>query len=351
MRKGLPAKLALTDADDTRYDFKNIVTSNADGSPRGGLVAPVFSNLVTGNASMNVTVGAFAAVAIRDGGCVLLANDGPVNVLIGAAPVSNSRIDLIVARQNDASATVSSPDANNTPILYVVAGTAAPVPSAPALPAGSVEVGRITVAAGNTTTNAMVISQTTEYTVAPGADVPFRTATALLAWSNARNGQQAFALDENATYLRVAGAWKLWDRAAYAFTPALANLNPGATGTNQAWVTVSNGWAKVRGIIILGGAGLAVGSSPTISIPFSAIPLGGVSATAATPLGLASFVDNGSRSHPGSMALSSGSTTTVTPQVWSTSLAQVSSGAVTAAAPFTWVAGDQLQYQYEFEIA
>lgn len=212
MRKGLPAKLALTDADDTRYDFRNLVVSNADGSPRGGVTAPIGTNLVTGTATMNVSVGSFAAVAVRDGGVILLANDGPVNVLIDAAPVSNSRWDLICARQDDASSTVTTPDADNLAKLYVVKGTAGATPAVPALPAGSVEIGRVLVTTGDTNTNAMTVAQTNTYTAGAGGSVPFRSLAALQAWTTARSGQRANIFADPATvkngdYVWSGGAW------------------------------------------------------------------------------------------------------------------------------------------------
>lgn len=213
MRKGLPAKLALTDADDTRYDFRNLVVSNADGSPRGGVTAPVGTNLVTGTATMNVSVGAFAAVAVRDGGVILLANDGPVNVLIDAAPVSNSRWDLICARQDDASSTVTTPDADNLAKLYVVKGTAGATPAVPALPAGSVEVGRVQASAGDTNTNAMVIAQTQVYTSGVGGAIPFRTRGDLNAWTPGsdfgapRRGQRAIVLADPLNYNDLEYVW------------------------------------------------------------------------------------------------------------------------------------------------
>ena len=103
IRKGLPAKLALTDADDTRYLFSGLVVCNVDGSPRGGVLSPVGTSLVTATATMSVSVARFQGAAVRDGGVVLLANDGAVNVLLDAAPGANSRIDVIYAKQNDSS--------------------------------------------------------------------------------------------------------------------------------------------------------------------------------------------------------------------------------------------------------
>lgn len=40
IRKGLPAKRALTDADDTRFNFRNLVACDSAGTPRAGITSP-----------------------------------------------------------------------------------------------------------------------------------------------------------------------------------------------------------------------------------------------------------------------------------------------------------------------
>lgn len=193
LRKGLPAKNAATDANDTRYDFNNLVTTNSDGSPRGGVVSPYTSTLLTATSTMNITVGQFNAVAARDGGAVLLANDGNVNVLLDAAPPANSRIDVIYAKQNDSSSTVTSPDPNDSPVLGVAKGTAGASPTKPSIPVGAVDLGSVQVPAGVTglDQDGVVINPPAQFTAAPGAAVPFRTVALMNAWTNASPNQVA----------------------------------------------------------------------------------------------------------------------------------------------------------------
>lgn len=214
IRKGLPAKLAATDANDTRYDFRNLVVCNSDGSPRGGVTSPVGSNIVTATATMNVSVAAFSAFAVRDGGVVLLANDGPVNVLLAAAPAANSRIDVVYAKQNDSSSTVNTPDANDTPVIGVVQGTSSASPVKPAIPVGAVELATVQVPAGATATNSggVVITQTAQFTAAPGGVVPFRTVSDLTLWTTAGPRQRASVFADSTTtnnddYVNVSGTW------------------------------------------------------------------------------------------------------------------------------------------------
>jgi len=216
IRKGLPAKKAATDADDTRYDFRNDVTCNADGSPRGGVTSPIGTSLVSSTATMNVAVGAFSAVAVRDNGVVKLANEGTVNVLLDTAPAANSRIDVIYAKQNDSSSTVTTPDANDLPVITFAKGVAAASPAKPALPIGAVELATVLIPAGATATNssspAVVITQTAQFTAAAGGIVSFRSVTDLNLWTTSRPGQFADVYSDpttsnNATYRWSGSAW------------------------------------------------------------------------------------------------------------------------------------------------
>lgn len=216
LRKGLPSKKGATDANDTRYDFRNLVVCNADGSPRGGVTSPVGVPLVSATATMNTTVAAFSAVAVRDGGVVLLSNDGPVNVLHDAAPTANSRIDVVYAKQNDSSSTVTTPDADDNAIIAIAKGVAQASPQKPSIPVGAVELATVQIPAGATATNSgnpsVIITQTAQFTAAPGGSVPFRTVQDLNGWTTAAPRQRASVIaDPTATY----NAEYLWNGTAW----------------------------------------------------------------------------------------------------------------------------------------
>lgn len=351
MRKGLPVKNGLTDADDTRYDFRNLVTLNADGTPRQGITGPVGTNLVTGTATMNVSVAAFSAVARRDSGVVLLANDGPTNVLIGTAPVANSRIDLIAARQNDSSATVSAPDANNTPLLYVIPGTASGSPTPPALPDGSVEVGRVTVSAGNTNTNSMVITQASQYTAGVGGVVPFRNRAALDLWTNPVPESRAIVTADstptnNAVYRWNGTAWKPWESDWVSYVATWTGVSEGVGGVRTTQFKYRSGMMLVKVRVVLGGSGAAIAipatftlpvPAPTPFVPYAALMRDGlyyqdVSATSAFDGTVIHEISDPSRVRL--VSLVGGSTLAV----------QVSS-------PFGWVTGDAIHGVIEYETA
>lgn len=209
MRKGLPAKLALTDADDTRYVFSGLVVCNIDGTPRGGVLSPAGQNLVTSTGTMNVSVKRFQGAAVRDSGVVLLANDGPTNVLLDAAPASNKRLDVVYAKQNDASGTVTVPDGDNLPVFGVAKGTAGAVPVKPAIPDGALELAMVEIPSTATATNSagVVITQTAQFTVGSGGLVPFLTKPAMDAVTTLPNGTHGVVLAGLVEYVFNGSVW------------------------------------------------------------------------------------------------------------------------------------------------
>jgi len=266
IRKGLPAKLALTDADDTRYLFSGLVVCNADGSPRGGVLSPVNVNLVTASATMNVSVARFQGATVRDGGVILLANDGAANVLLDAAPGANSRIDVIFAKQNDASATVTVPDADNVPVLGFVKGTASATPTKPALPIGALELATVLIPSGATATNSggVVITQTAAFTASAGGTVPFRTKAALDLWTTAQKDQQAGVLADSTRFRYTGTAWEQ--------TGSTVQLQMDATNS-VITSTQQRGIAKITGA-----AATTITKTVTFPVAYSTIPV--VTATA-----------------------------------------------------------------------
>jgi|GEM_PF-1542581 len=296
IRKGLPAKLALTDANDTRYLFSGLVVCNVDGSPRGGVFSPVGVNLVTSSATMNVSVARFQGAAVRDGGIILLANDGAANVLLDAAPVANSRIDVIYAKQNDASATVTVPDANNTALLTFVKGTAGAVPVKPSLPVGALELATVLIPSSATATNSagVVITQTAAYGAAAGAAVPFRTTTTRDEWTNAQENQTVVVLADSSRWY--------WSGSAWVATLPQVNLQLDSTNSVIS-ATTQIGIGKISGA-----ASSNINETVTFPVAFSGVPalsvtsIGGRSSGAFNTAGLISISGNEVASGSGTSA-------------------------------------------------
>jgi hypothetical protein len=345
IRRGLPAKLALTDADDTRYLFSGLVVCNVDGSPRGGVLSPVGVNLVTSSATMNVSVARFQGAAVRDGGIILLANDGAANVLLDAAPGANSRIDVIYAKQNDASGTVTVPDANNTALLTFVKGTAGAVPVKPTLPVGALELATVLIPSGATATNSagVVITQTAQFAAASGGVVPFRTKAALDLWTTPSTTQRATVLADGIEYRRLGGAWKAWDSDWITYTPTLTNITLGS-GSSVVGKYRYQGTEVQRSLEIILGTGGSVGTNPTVSFP--------VAPETASP---------SNRMYPGSIKFQDVSTLAVldgTAILLGGVLRLLYMGGspsagtgITSTAPFTWTTGDFIMIRDQYMAA
>lgn len=144
-----------------------LVVRDASGNVRPG-VMPSKANLITGRSDWNVDVAPFVPVR-GDGPRVLLGSvDAPLQVAIAPAPASNSRIDLVWALARNVGA------GDLAGCVHVVTGVPGLVPVKPALPAGGVELGTVTVPATATGTSSCTIVNTFRVTAAAGGVVGFR---------------------------------------------------------------------------------------------------------------------------------------------------------------------------------
>lgn len=114
---------------------------------------------VTQNGTPNMSVNVAAGAVAIDGtesttqGFYHFVNDATLNVAIAAANATNPRIDLIVAKVQDAQYS----GATNAASIVAVTGTAAASPVAPAAPANSVILAQVAVAAlASSITNANI---------------------------------------------------------------------------------------------------------------------------------------------------------------------------------------------------
>ncbi len=206
LTRGFIRNAVTTPLDARLMDMGGLVC-NADGSPRAGVLGGANPSIVTALATMNVAVAAaeFVTTKGKADGAAIFTNDGTVNVAIGAAPASNSRIDVIYVKHNDN----TTGDADSNPIFGVRAGVAAASPTKPAIPTGALELATLRVYAGTTAANggSNTLVNTYAMTAARGGVVPFRTKTELDAWTTACEGQQAIALATEVTYERRGSAW------------------------------------------------------------------------------------------------------------------------------------------------
>lgn len=205
LRKGFGVSGSGATAEDFRRGIQGAFVRNANGSLRAGVLGQV-GNIVTAKASMGVDVAAFQAVLAQSaGGALPVQNDGTVPVSLSAAPSSNSRIDVVYVKHNDATGS----DADSLPVIAAVTGTAAASPVKPSIPAGALELATVLVPAGATTTQSsgVVVTQTFAMTAAAGGVVPFRSQAELDAWSTPTVGQFAYLIDSDRYAIRRASAW------------------------------------------------------------------------------------------------------------------------------------------------
>jgi hypothetical protein len=196
----------------------------------GVMIAPGSTALVTGTSAtgtMTVNVAAHHWVTSRAtaDGIYLGTKEAAGTVNIAAAPGSNSRIDVVYSKQNDAGSTVS-PDGSTAELYGVVTGTAAASPTKPAIPTGAVELATVQIASGTTSTNGAgsTITNTAAQVSARGAKVWVRNATERAALTQFA-GLEVHRIDTGKVEISNGTAW------ATLYDPALppASNNGGTT--------------------------------------------------------------------------------------------------------------------------
>lgn len=201
---GWPAVSGAATFQHIRRSLAGQIVKNTAGALRSGIFPFSTAPLVTGTASMNVAVGAFVAVADRNG-AVFIPNDGSVNVLLSSAPGSGSRWSIVYVKQRESEPPFS--DGATGPIIDKVESTTSESAARTLLPAGAVELAVVKVDAGSATTSAVgvTITQTAQFTAAAGGAVPFRTRAEMDATTSFMVGQTAVVFADANTAFR--GEW------------------------------------------------------------------------------------------------------------------------------------------------
>lgn len=211
LTKAIPVRNAAPAPLDGRLADMAMVVSNADGSPRtgvlGGASTTPTAGIVTTTATMNVAIAAaeFVTSKGKAEGVTTFTNNGTVNVLLDAPPATNSRIDVIYVNHTDNTAG----DATSVPSFGFLKGTAAASPTKPTgLPTGAIELATIRLYAGTTATNGgtNLLTNTYQMTAARGGVVPVRNATERDAWTAPVDGQLVFVQALDATFQYLASA-------------------------------------------------------------------------------------------------------------------------------------------------
>jgi hypothetical protein len=166
----------------------------------------------TPNMSVNVAPGqAHAQLSAFGSGLAILTNDVTRNLPIAAANATNPRRDLIVFRVYDETVAVGS----RRGVLEVVTGVPAVSPADPAVPANSVVLARVAVAANAASIGNANITDLRPWTTALGGITPSRDATDV---AGAFVGQYRDRLDT--------GALERWNGTGWERVSAVRALTP-----------------------------------------------------------------------------------------------------------------------------
>jgi len=333
---------AVTTPLDARIMNMGGVVCNADGSPRVGVLGDANIAIVTALATMNVAIAAaeFVTSKGRADGIALFGNDGTVNVAITAAPVSNSRIDVIWVKHNDD----TTGDANALPVFGVTAGTAAAIPTKPAIPTGALELATLRVYSGTTAANggSNTLVNTYQMTAARGGVVPFRTKADLDLWTTATLGQTAYAIDTDTIYERAAAGWAPVFKPWATYTPTLTNFTMGAAVVTAKWMQIGN-LVKVVVRITLG-AGSNITGNLGITFPVASVD------SSTRHCGSGSWIRAAVPGTPYPLHARLTAGTTATPALFGSSSAIVTTNNLSNNYPGAPASGDSLYLEFDYEV-
>lgn len=264
LNKGF-ARNAATDAVDARLMDAELFLRNPDGSVRTGMLwtNATNGNIVAATSSMSVIVAIADFVLSRgtNDGAYRLSNYGVATVTLAGAPASNSRYDVIYAKQNDSTAG----DSVDTAVIDKVTGVAAASPTIPAVPTGALALATILVPAGVTATNAgsVIINNIVQYTTVLGGTLQYRTQAAAVAdRANTITGQLSQVPSLGITYRNDGTALRYWQQPQTVTTMTPSNqgaFNLGTTGSSLFLVSISEGTARVDFRLRFAGSGMAWG--------------------------------------------------------------------------------------------
>jgi hypothetical protein len=229
---------------------------------------------VTANGTPNMSVNVAAGVAIIDGtqnasqGAYVAINGGTVNLTISPANATNPRHDLIVCRVYDSQYSGST----DTSTLEVIAGTAAVTPSDPAVPANSLVLARILIAANDTAINTGDIADRRTFAAGLGGIVPVLSATQRDALAK-RPGLAVYRIDTQTL--------EIWNATTSSWNSESSTSGSSGITAATGWSITSQTWNLKRGIFTFymaltrTGADVAAASDGNIAnVSVATIPAG-----------------------------------------------------------------------------
>jgi len=208
-------------------------------------------------ANMSVDVAAGLAFIQGDtvaGQGVYQATFDATNLAIAAAPASNSRIDLIVARVSDRQVVGGATSGRSVEVLT---GASAATPVAPALPNTAIALAKVTVSAGSTSiTNGNITdlrSPVTSGSGAVGTSTRTLTTSQITALTGSRIGELVTNSDTSRVLFWTGTAWRPVSGVATG-SSNFSGVALGATYTTSAYF-IGLGFEEVQFTLLCGNAG------------------------------------------------------------------------------------------------
>lgn len=263
-------------------------------------------------------------------------NDATVNVTIAAADSTNPRRDLIVVQVRDSAYSGSSDDVR----IVAVTGTPAASPSDPTLPANSLVLARVTVAAGVSSILNAAITDFRRRAYGLGGTVVCTSSTRP---SSPFEGQLIYETDTDKVRCYNGSAWftiksSSSQTAWTAYTPTWTNLTVG-NGTQDHSYYQDGPTVHVRGSIEFGST-TSISGTVTLALPV-------------TPKSSTWFIGIvRGQDASASFARFVGSAETNT-AIWGSQMAPHFDGLTQMAAsvPFGWTTSDSMTYSLTYEAA
>lgn len=180
---------------------------------RNGVFYDGQGNVVSGNTdtgtmsySVRACQMALYLLGVSSSGIVTAVNDAVFKATTTAAPGSNSRIDVIWVRQH-AVASDGGPDTDTILQIGVTQGTAAALPTVPAIPTGAMALAQALMPSGTTSTNGLTITQVHNWTSTHGSPIPVRNQTERDSTLTGFNGLSVYRLDNQLIETHNGTAW------------------------------------------------------------------------------------------------------------------------------------------------
>lgn len=287
----------------------------------------------TPNMSVDVAKGRMVVpgTEANDQSSYLVTNAATVNVVIATADATNPRNDLVYVQVRDAGGGYSGSD--NDCRIAVATGTPAASPADPSLPVNAYTLARVVVPANDTAITDSQITDGRRYASALGG-ITVCTSTSRPSGVKLRRGLFAYETDTKRIIMYDGTGWIKWSTQWETYTPTLTNLTLG-NGTRTAAFRLDGGVCWVRFGFVTGSSS-AVGTDPTISLPFTAADPDGRVAAAAEVTGNVWLLDQGTANFDGIVRLNATTSFDLLARRQHAGGTYIDYQAVSATVPFTW---------------